>query len=93
MAAPDENGDNPAEEHGRDFEIIVNAQSHDLDRAHVSYEEIVHIAYPEPAGPDTRYTVTFRNAEHPREGSLAPGESVTVKHRGTIFNVKATSKS
>jgi Multiubiquitin len=75
------------------FVVIVNGQPHPVESQIVSYEEIVKIAYPTPPSPDTRYTVTYRNAKEPKEGSLAPGQSVEVKKGGTIFNVKATGRS
>jgi hypothetical protein len=75
------------------FDIIVNAQPHTVESRTVTYDEVVKIAYPTQPSPETRYTVTYRNAEKPKEGSLAPGESVEVKKEGTIFNVKATGRS
>jgi hypothetical protein len=75
------------------FVIIVNTQPHTVESETVSYEEIVKLAYPTPPSPDARCTVTYRNAEEPKEGSLAPGHSVEVKKKGTIFNVKATGRS
>lgn len=75
------------------FDIIVNAQPHTVESETVSYEEVVKIAYPTPPSPEARYTVTYRHAEKPKEGSLAPGQSVEVKKEGTIFNVKATGRS
>jgi hypothetical protein len=75
------------------FVVIVNGQQHTVESRIVSYEEVVKIAYPTPPSPDTRYTVTYRNAAEPREGSLAPGRSVEIRKEGTIFNVKATGKS
>jgi hypothetical protein len=75
------------------FAVIVNGQQHTVDDQIVSYEEVVKLAYPTPPSPDTRYTVTYRNAKEPKEGSLAPGQSVEIKKEGTIFNVKATGRS
>lgn len=75
------------------FAVIVNGQQHTVDSRIVSYEEVVKLAYPIPPSPDTRYTVTYRNAEEPKQGSLAPGHSVEIKNEGTIFNVKATGRS
>jgi hypothetical protein len=75
------------------FDIIVNAQPHSVESQTVTYDEVVKIAYPTPPSPDARYTVTYRNADKPKEGSLAPGQSVEVKREGTIFNVKATGRS
>lgn len=51
------------------------------------------MAYPTPPFADTFYTVTYRNAHEPKEGTLVEGQSVEVKKDGTIFNVKATDKS
>lgn len=77
----------------RHYEIIVNGEQKIVDSDIVTYEQVVTLAYPTPPAPGTRFTVTFRNAKEPHEGSLAPGGSVEVKKEGTIFNVKATNKS
>jgi hypothetical protein len=75
------------------FSLIVNGQQRVVDSRIVSFEEVVKLAAPAPPSPDTRYTVTYRNATEPKEGSLAPGHSVEIKKEGTVFNVKATGKS
>jgi hypothetical protein len=78
----------------KDGVIVVNAQEHAVESLIVTYDEVVALAYPTPPAPDTRYTVTYRKAKEPHhEGSLAPGQSVEVKKKGTIFNVTPTSKS
>ena len=81
------------ENHPKDVRIIVNCEPKVVESEVVSYEQVVRLAYPTPPSPDTRFTVTFRNAKEPKEGSLAPGRTVVVKREGTIFNVKATGKS
>ncbi len=74
--------------------IIVNGEPIPVQSEEVSYQEVVNLAYPAPPSPETLFTVTYRNAEEPkREGSLVPGQSVEAKKKGTIFNVKATTKS
>ena len=75
------------------YEIVVNGELKVVENETVTYEQVVTLAYPTPPGPGTRFTVTFRNAQHPHEGSLAPGGSVQVKKEGTVFNVRATNKS
>jgi hypothetical protein len=75
------------------YEIVVNGELKTVQDETVTYEQVVALAYPNPPAPGTRFTVTFRNAHHPREGSLAPGGSVQVKKEGTVFNVHATTKS
>ncbi|HLW01627.1 MAG TPA: multiubiquitin domain-containing protein [Ktedonobacterales bacterium] len=73
--------------------IIVNAERKTVPSLEVSYTEVVKLAYPTPPSPDTTFTVTYRNAVDPREGSLVEGQSVKVREEGTIFNVRATGKS
>jgi hypothetical protein len=75
------------------YEIVVNGELTVVKSETVTYEQVVAIAYPTPPAPGTRFTVTYRNAQYPHEGSLAPGGSVEVKKEGTIFNVRATNKS
>lgn len=77
----------------KDIRIIVNGEPKVVPSQKVSYDEVTKLAYPTPPSPDTTYTVTFRNAEQPKEGSLVEGQSVQVKRNGTIFNVRATGKS
>jgi Multiubiquitin len=86
-------GPMPEEKNGQEAQIVVNGTPSEVPSREVSYAEVTKIAYPVPPAPETRYTVTFRNAHKPKEGSLAPGQSVEVKKEGTIFNVKATGKS
>jgi hypothetical protein len=73
--------------------IIVNGEDHKVTTDVVTYQEVVTIAFPIPPSPDARYTVSYRDAKEPREGSLAPNQSVIVREKGTVFNVKATGKS
>ena len=73
--------------------IIVNGEDHTASSDVVTYQEVVTIAFPIPPSPDARYTVSYRDAKEPHEGSLAPNQSVIVRQKGTVFNVKATGKS
>ena len=73
--------------------IIVNGERKTIPSREVSYTEVVALAYPTPPSPDTMFTVTYRNAVKPKEGSLVDGQSVEVREEGTIFNVRATGKS
>lgn len=81
------------EEANREPIIVVNGEQHKVRSDVVTYQEVVTIAFPIPPSPDARYTVSFRNAKEPHEGSLAPSQSVIVRKEGTVFNVKATGKS
>jgi hypothetical protein len=81
------------EKHTKEIRIIVNGVPNIVEADTVSYEQVVKLAYPAPPSPNTYFTVTFRNAEGRKEGSLAPGQTVQVKREGTIFNVTSTGKS
>jgi hypothetical protein len=78
----------------KEYAIVINGELAFVPHQIVSYTEVVAIAYPQQPDPNTTYTVTFRKAQEPRqEGVLVEGETVTVKHKGTVFNVSATTKS
>jgi hypothetical protein len=81
------------DKHDKEFTIIVNAEEKTVDSEIVTFDEVTSLAYPTPPFADTLYTVTYRNAKKPKEGSLVEGQSVEVKKHGTIFNVTATDKS
>jgi hypothetical protein len=77
---------------GRTFEIIVNARPHVVGR-HVTFEEIVQLAFPGEHGPTIVFSMTYRHAAfRPPAGELGRGGSVDVK-KGTVFNVTRTDKS
>jgi hypothetical protein len=78
----------------RTYEIIVNSRSETVPAAHVTFEQVVQLAFPGPHGPNIVFAMTYRHAESkPHAGELGPGGSVEVKHKGTIFNVTKTDKS
>ena len=81
------------EKKDKDFRIIVNGEPKTVESEKVSFAEVTALAYPTPPFPETMFTVTYRNAKKPKEGTLVEGQSVEVKKNGTIFNVKATDKS
>lgn len=82
-----------AKEKDKEFRIVVNGEPKTVESEEVSFEEVTKLAYPTPPFADTMFTVTFRNAKKPKEGTLVEGQSVEVKKDGTIFNVKATDRS
>lgn len=73
--------------------IIVNAEEKTVDDETVTFDQVTTLAYPTPPYPDTLYTVTYRDAHEPKEGRLVAGQTVVVKKKGTVFNVKASDKS
>lgn len=77
----------------KSFTVIVNAQPKVVTGKEISFEAIVNLAFPSPAGPNMMFTVTYRRGEGNKpEGTLVEGETVKVKE-GMIFNVTATDKS
>lgn len=83
------------EERGLSTTIIVNGRKKTVHGNHVSYEQIVELAFDNPpAGENVVITVMYRNSAdpHKHDGILLPGGKVKIKG-GTIFNVTATDKS
>lgn len=76
------------------FEIVVNGHEVEVEGSHVTFEQLVSIAYPgEASAPNIVYSITYRGvASKPHSGELAPGGSVEVKN-GSIFNVGRTIQS
>lgn len=75
--------------------IKLNSRDYVLEGPVATYEQIVSLEfqYP-PANPNTIYSMTYRHAaSKPHAGELAAGGSVTVKKKGTVFNVTPTDKS
>jgi hypothetical protein len=79
--------------HQKQFVIVVNGEQTTVESKDVTYERLVALAFPTPPDPDTIYTVTYRKAQKPHEGSLVEGQSVEVKKKGTVFNVFPTGRS
>lgn len=81
--------------HTRDYTIYVNAELKTVHQRVLTFDEIVAIAFPNPQpGQDVRYTVSYKRAVKPKpQGRLKPGQSVTIRKHGTIFDVARTYKS
>ncbi len=79
--------------HGKKFNIIVNGEQKEVEKKKLTFSEVVALAYPNPAtGGNIIYTVTYKKAKSPHQGTMTPGSSVIIKN-GTIFNVTKTDKS
>lgn len=77
------------------FVITLNSREYALTDDLATYEQIVALEfeYP-PSNPNISYSMTYRHAaSKPHAGELNAGGSVTVKKKGTVFNVTATDKS
>lgn len=77
-----------------EFKLIVNGTEHTVLNDIITFDQIVEIAFPgHPNNPDIVFSVTFENAQHPHQGTLAAGGSVEVKKHGTVFDVTQTNRS
>lgn len=85
----------PQDDHGpRPVTIIVNTRSYPWESKHISYEQVVELAYPgQPMTDQDTVTVRYsRGHDGHGSGTLTPGHSVTVKN-GMVFDVYRTSRS
>jgi hypothetical protein len=74
----------------KSVDIVINGQQESWKDVHMTYEQVVRLAF--PSGPfDILYSVTYANP-HGHDGTLAPGQKVTVKE-GMSFNVVKTNRS
>lgn len=70
------------------YEIKVNGRPRIVNDKHVTFEQVVQLAFPVTSAPNIIYSMTYRHAaSQPHSGDLAAGGSVDVKTQGTIFNV------
>ena len=76
------------------FLITVNGRQRQVERDELSFDELVDIAFDDPArGPQIVFTITFREAAgRIPEGELDEGQRLKVRD-GTIINVGRTDQS
>lgn len=78
----------------RTFEIIVNARPREVPDRDVSFDEVVQLAFPGQHDTNVVFSMTYRHAASaPASGELGAGGSVTIKKKGTVFNVTRTVQS
>lgn len=76
------------------FEIIVNSRPREVEAQHVTFEQVVQLAFPGPHETNVVFSMTYRHtASTPHAGELGAGGSVEVKKKGTVFNVTRTVQS
>ncbi len=78
----------------KDVTIVVNGTEHSVDDEVVTYEQVVALGFPN-GEPGIEYSVAYSKAKAPAggSGSLVPGRSITVKKKGTSFDVTPTTRS
>ena len=76
------------------YEIIVNSRPRVVEDRHVTFEQVVQLAFPGPHDTNVVFSMTYRHAaSKPHAGELAAGGTVDVKRKGTVFNVTRTVQS
>lgn len=84
------------EKRDKEFEVVINGTEIPLDHKTVTYEELGALAFP-GHDPAAIFTITYRHAAPSHGGNangmLVAGESVEVKKKGTMFNVRLTTRS
>lgn len=76
------------------FEIVINSRPYTVDDKHVTFEQVVALAFPGHHEPNVRFTMTYRHAaSRPHAGELSAGQSVVVKPSGSTFNVTRAVQS
>ena len=83
-----------SDEQKHTFKIIVNAREKDVHDEHLTFDQVVGLAFETPPpGQNVVFTITYRNGPpENREGSMVEGQTVHLKD-GMVFNVTATDKS
>jgi len=75
--------------HSEQFTIVVDTVEHGVHDAHVTWKEVVEIAYPEQSE-DQQYVFKVQYegaASEPRAGTLVKGGHIEVRKSGTVFSV------
>jgi hypothetical protein len=79
--------------HDKDFNIVVNGRAKKVPTQLLTFDDVVQLAFATPPEGDVIYTVVFHNADqHPSNGTLVAGRSVTIRN-GTKFDVKHAVRS
>ncbi len=76
------------------FLIIVNGEEKTVDHDVLTFDELVHIAFPVlPDGTAPKFTISYEGAaSKPHDHQLHPDQTVTVKN-GTDFDVVHSNRS
>lgn len=73
--------------------IIVNAEQKIIENDKVSYDEIVHIAFPSITGTNLGFTVSYSHGPEQNVGGLMSKGSIVFIKQNMVFDVTATHKS
>jgi len=79
----------------KEITIFVNGTEESVSKDTLTFDELVDIAFPgHPTDPNIIFSITFEHADSkPHQGTVAQGGSVTVKNKGTTFDVIQTNRS
>jgi hypothetical protein len=94
MNQPLDHGHDGNEPLDKEYVPVINGTKVPLDRDTLTYAEVGDLAFPGHA-PEAEFAITYNHAHGPHGGSgtLLSGESVTIKKKGTTFNVRLANRS
>ncbi|MBA2610141.1 MAG: multiubiquitin domain-containing protein [Actinobacteria bacterium] len=72
--------------------IYVNTIAHEVEKAEISFDDVLQLAFPSPPPGSDGFTVLYQRGHGNKDGSLVEGETVKVKD-GMIFDVTPTHLS
>jgi hypothetical protein len=86
--------DEPKDKKDKEYVPVINGTPVELDHDTLTYAEIGDLAFPGHQ-PDAEFAITYNHAKNAdgRSGTLLAGESVTIKKKGTTFNVRLANRS
>lgn len=86
--------ENAGRPHEEPYLITVNSREDPVPTAHVTFEQVVQLAFPGAHEANVKFSMTFRHVDSkPHAGELSAGGSVEVRHKGSTFNVTRTVQS
>jgi hypothetical protein len=76
------------------YEVVINGTPASVDHDTLTYVEVGNLAFPGHASA-AQFAITYTHADGPHggTGTLIEGDSVTVKKKGTRFNVRLANRS
>lgn len=94
MNQPAQLGPDSNEAKDKEYLTVINGTPVELDHDVLTYLELGNLAFPGHQL-EAEFAITYNHAHgaHGGSGTLLAGESVTIKKKGTTFNVRLANRS